>query len=60
MIPEEHAVKKRFITLGYSIDKVYLADNYLLNIDVNEKDIKNAAETLIQPVTQSYSINQSV
>ncbi len=55
--PRGSAVKKRFADLGYSIDKVYLADNYLLNIDVNENEIKSAAETLIQPVTQNYSVN---
>jgi len=55
--PRGTAVKEKFITLGYSIDKVYLSDNYLLNIDVNAKDIKNAADILIQPVTQNYSIN---
>ncbi len=56
--PRGSAVKRKFATLGYSIDKVYISDNYLLDIDVNEKDIQNAAETLIQPVTQNYSINR--
>lgn len=55
--PRGIALKKKFSDLGYSIDKVYLADNYLLNIDVEQNDIKGAAEILIQPVTQSYSIN---
>ena len=55
--PRGSAVREKFIKLGYSIDKVYLADNYLLNIDVNEKDIRSAAEILIQPVTQNYSVN---
>lgn len=55
--PRGAAVGDKFNRLGYSIDKVYLADNYLLDIDVNENDIKSAAETLIQPVTQNYSIN---
>ncbi len=55
--PRGIAVRDKFISLGYSINNVYLADNYLINIDVDEKSIKAAAETLIQPVTQNYSIN---
>ena len=55
--PRGAAVKEKFTRLGYPVDKVYLADNYLLDIDVNEKEIRNAAEILIQPVTQDYSIN---
>jgi len=55
--PRGRAVREKFISLGYSIDKVYLADNYLLDIDVNENDIKSAADILIQPVTQNYTIN---
>ena len=56
--PRGSAVRDKFTGLGYSIEKVYLADNYLLDIDVSEKDINSAAQTLIQPVTQNYSINQ--
>ncbi|MCL1864631.1 MAG: AIR synthase-related protein [Spirochaetes bacterium] len=55
--PRGSALKNRFIALGYSIDKVYLTDNYLLNIDVEETKIKEAAELLIQPVTQDFKIN---
>ncbi|PKL18333.1 MAG: phosphoribosylformylglycinamidine synthase [Spirochaetae bacterium HGW-Spirochaetae-5] len=56
--PRGIAVRDKFISLGYSIKNVYLADNYLIDIDVDEKKIKSAAETLVQPVTQSYSINK--
>jgi len=55
--PRGSAMMDKLVNLGYAIDKVYLSDNYLLNIDVSENDIKAAAETLIQPVTQNYSLN---
>lgn len=56
--PRGSAVKEKFIRLGYSIDKVYLADNYLLDINADDRDINNAAGILIQPVTQSYTVNK--
>ncbi|MCL1833000.1 MAG: AIR synthase-related protein [Leptospirales bacterium] len=55
--PRGSALKNRFIDLGYTIDRVYLTDNYLLNIDEEEDRIKAAAEILTQPVTQDFKIN---
>jgi phosphoribosylformylglycinamidine synthase len=55
--PRGTAVTKKLNNLGYSIDKVYLSDNYLLDIETEIDDIKAAADILIQPVTQNYSIN---
>ncbi|MCL2154629.1 MAG: AIR synthase-related protein [Leptospirales bacterium] len=69
--PRGTAFKNRFIDLGYTIDKVYLSDNYLLNITIeppeaaltNKVDeeynrVKEAAEMLSQPVTQDFIINK--
>ncbi len=56
--PRAKAFTERFKNLGFTIEKVSLTDNYLLNIDLPVESINAAAEMLIQPVTQSFSINQ--
>ncbi len=56
--PRGNAVRERFNSMGFSVDKVNLTDNYLVNIDFTEKEINSAAVLLIQPVTQGYSINK--
>jgi len=55
--PRGSAIKDKFNSLGYDVEKVYISDNYLLNINVNKHQIINAAGTLIQPVTQNFSID---
>ncbi len=49
--------KRRFKRFNLSIQEIYLSNNYLLNIDLNQNEAKKIAESLAHPVTQSYSIN---
>jgi len=56
--PRGAAIKKRFNSLGLQIESVIMTDNYLVNTELNEEEIKNLAEMLIQPVTQNYSLNR--
>ena len=55
--PRGAAIKKRFNSLGLQIESVIMTDNYLVNTELNEEEIKNLAEMLIQPVTQNYCLN---
>jgi phosphoribosylformylglycinamidine synthase subunit PurSL len=49
--------KHRLKRLKLDIKEIYLSNNYLLNIDLNENETKRVAESLAHPVTQSYAIN---
>lgn len=55
--PRGDAVREKFNSLGFSVDRVDITDNYLVNIDFSENEISSAAALLIQPVTQEYRIN---
>ena len=43
--PRGTSVKEKFINLGFPVNKVYITDNYLLDIDLNEDQIRTAVET---------------
>ena len=55
--PRGHAIAERLRSLGFSSEKVTITDNYLINAELQSKDAEKAAELLIQPVTQGYTIN---
>ena len=55
--PRGETICKRLQTLGFSIEKVTISDNYLINIDLKNNEAERIAELLVQPVTQGYSIN---
>ncbi len=55
--PRGDVVREKFNSLGFSVDRVDITDNYLVDIDFSEKEISSAAALLIQPVTQEYRIN---
>jgi len=55
--PRGAVIRDKFINLGYPVSRVFIADNYLLNMDLNPGDINAAASILIQPVTQDYTLN---
>ncbi len=56
--PRGEAVKSRFLNLGFNLERVYISDNYLVDFDTDFERLDGAARSLIQPVTQDYSINK--
>ncbi len=52
------AIRRRLERLSLDIKKIYLSNNYLLNIDINNNDAERIAGSLTQHVTQSYLINK--
>lgn len=56
--PRGEAFKKKFSNLGYNIEKVYISDNYLIDIDNEMDEVEGAAKILIQPVTQNSLVNR--
>ena len=51
------ALLANLINDGFNISKVYISDNYLVNIDVDNDKIKMVSDGLIQPVVQNVFIN---
>ncbi len=49
---------KNLISDNFKLNKVYMSDNYLANIDVDKDRITKVSEGLIQPVTQKAYINE--
>ena len=52
-------VQKKLNYLGYPVEKAVRTDNYLINIQLTEDEIVKVAQSLIQPVTQNYTINKA-
>jgi phosphoribosylformylglycinamidine synthase len=48
---------KKFRRLGYGVRSVIVTDNYLLNVHLSDEEVASLAEMLVQPVTQSYTLN---
>jgi len=44
--------------LGFGIDRVVITDNYLVNLDLSEEDVRRVSGLLINPVTQGCLINR--
>ena len=50
-------IRDKLKRLGYNIDDVYLADNYLVNADIPSESINGIAKSLAQDVTEDFTIN---
>jgi phosphoribosylformylglycinamidine synthase len=55
--PRGYAVAEKFKKIGFNVNKVQLTDNYLINIDFTPEEIQEAGALLIQPVTQSFTVD---
>lgn len=51
-------ILNRLKKLGFSLQSVILTDNYLINVKLSGDDILKIARSLINPVTQGFSINK--
>jgi len=51
-------MKQKLNRLGYDIEKVFISDNYLINAELENKDVSKIAASLTQPVTQNYNVNK--
>ena len=51
------ALKSRLLSNGYSAEKIFIADSYLINYDLSQNDASRIAEALSNRVTQSFIIN---
>ncbi len=52
------AIQDKLNSLGYSVSNACLTDNYLINGDIDEEQAIDIAQSLLQPVTQDYKINE--
>ena len=50
-------IRRMLDRLKLDIREIYLSNNYLLNIDLNESEAKKIADSLTQHVTQNFTIN---
>ena len=50
-------VLKKIARLGLNVRKVYLTDNYLINVNISEDNLKKIANSLINPVTRAFQVN---
>lgn len=53
----EEVLLNKLTNLGFSISRIFITDNYLINVDLTEQDSIIIAKSLSQPVTQGYTIN---
>ena len=58
--PRGNVIKNKLTGLGYHISGITISDNYLINADISDGDIKRVADLLVQPVIQLYSVNRPV
>ena len=55
--PRSEVIRRRLERLRLDIQKIYLSNNYLINIDLRESEAEKIADSLTQHVTQNYSID---
>ncbi|HPA71322.1 MAG TPA: hypothetical protein PKY31_03580, partial [Spirochaetota bacterium] len=51
------AVRKKLTRLGFGVTRVVISDNYLINEPFTPEERGAIGAILIQPVTQSFSVN---
>ena len=56
--PRAEIIKNKLNSFGNIIDQVEITNNYLINYNFSKEKIEALAESLIQPVSQKYLINQ--
>lgn len=55
--PRGEALRRRFLVRGFDIDRVFITDNYLIDADIGVGRMDDVGELLVQPVTQTFSLN---
>ncbi len=55
--PRGEVLSRKLRDLGFSVDRVYLSDNYLINADISPEDAGLIGSLLSQPVIQDHLVN---
>jgi len=49
---------KKLNSLGYNVNNILTTDNYLLNFEMTQDEISSVTKSLLQNVTQNFSLNK--
>jgi phosphoribosylformylglycinamidine synthase len=56
--PRCEVLKNKLARLGFAVTGIHIADNYLININMDDNQVRAAAQLLVQPVIQECLINE--